>query len=163
MLNDEIRVYQMLDELNIPYKKYQHPPYSSTKEANKFNKKIKGVHCKNLFLRSGNGNNHYLLIIESTKEVNFKNLAKYLKENRINFASVKVLMKYLGIESRAITPFRLMNDRKREVKVLIDTDLRYFENINFQPNINTATVTISFMDFERYLDWCGNKVKYINV
>ncbi|MTI65504.1 MAG: prolyl-tRNA synthetase associated domain-containing protein [Firmicutes bacterium] len=163
MLNDEIKVYEMLDELNIPYKKYHHPPYSSTKEANKYIEKIKGVHCKNLFLRSGNGNNHYLLITESTKEVNLKKLAKYLKENRIKFASVKVLMKYLGIESIAITPFRLMNDTKSEVKVLIDTDLRYFENINFQPNISTSTVTISFMDFERYLDWCGNKVKYIKI
>jgi Ala-tRNA(Pro) deacylase len=43
----------------------------------------------------------------------------------------------------------------------VDAGLRDAERVNFHPNVNTATLEISFGDFERFLAACGNKVEYV--
>jgi Ala-tRNA(Pro) deacylase len=54
----------------------------------------------------------------------------------------------------------LINDTNKEVIVIIDEDLKKTERVNFHPNVNTATVGISAADFEKFLDWAGNSVRY---
>ncbi len=56
-------------------------------------------------------------------------------------------MRYLGLETGAVSPFGLINDRQKEVRVVVDQDLKNAERINFHPNVNTATVGIDFTDF----------------
>jgi Ala-tRNA(Pro) deacylase len=57
----------------------------------------------------------------------------------------------------------LINDRERHVRVFLDSDLRSAPRISFHPNINTATVTLTFADFERFLAACGSPVAYVTV
>jgi len=35
--------------------------------------------------------------------------------------------------------------------------------LSFHPNINTVTFTVATADFTRFLDACGNAVKYVTV
>jgi len=57
----------------------------------------------------------------------------------------------------------LINDNKKEVEVIIDRDLRRAELVNFHPNVNTATVAIDFTDFEKFIAWCRNRVRYLQL
>jgi Ala-tRNA(Pro) deacylase len=57
----------------------------------------------------------------------------------------------------------LINDREHHVGVFLDRDLKNASRISFHPNVNTATLTVAFSDFERLLADCGNAVKYLDV
>lgn len=157
----EERVYVVLDELGISYTRHEHPPVFTAEEAEKHWTQITGAHCKNLFLRNKKGNRHYLVILEAAKVADLKSLNKLLGEDRLSFASEKRLMRYLGLETGAVSVFGLINDKENHVKVVIDDDLKKAEAVNFHPNVNTATVGISFPDFEKFLTWCGNTVRYL--
>lgn len=157
----EERVYVVLDELGISYIRHEHPPVFTVEEAEKHWTQITGAHCKNLFLRNKKGNRHYLVILEATKVADLKSLNKLLGEDRLSFASEKRLMRYLGLETGAVSAFGLINDSGNLVQVVIDEDLKKAEAVNFHPNVNTATVGISFPDFEKFIAWSGNTVRYL--
>ena len=157
----EKRVYDVLDELGISYIRHEHPPVYTVEEAEKQWTEIIGAHCKNLFLRNKKGNRHYLVILEASKVANLKSLNNLLGEDRLSFASENRLMKYLDLETGAVSAFGLINDKENHVKVVIDEDLKRAEAVNFHPNVNTATVGISFPDFEKFLAWCGNLIRYL--
>lgn len=158
---NEERVYQILEELGISYVRHDHPPVFTVDQAEQHWKNIDGAHCKNLFLRNKKGNRHYLVILESSKKPDLKTLNRDLGEDRLSFASPERLMRYLGLEPGAVSPFGLINDKEKDVQVVIDEDLKKGERINFHPNVNTATVGIDIKDFEKFLAWCGNKVRFL--
>ena len=53
-------------------------------EAKKTRANIKGLHCKNLFLRNQKGNKHFLVIFPADLPVDMKALAPKIGINRIN-------------------------------------------------------------------------------
>jgi Ala-tRNA(Pro) deacylase len=162
MLSDrENEVYDVLEMLGIPFVCYKHPPVFTVDEAVRHWGGIKGSHCKNLFIRNKKGNHHYLVIVEHLKKVDLISLAKKLGEDRLSFASEDRLQRFLGLRTGEVSPFGLIHDAQKEVRVVIDQDLKKEGPIHFHPNINTVTVGIEFSDFEKYLEWCGNQVRYL--
>ncbi len=157
----EARVYKVLKELSISYTRHEHPPVFTVEEAEKHWTKVTGAHCKNLFLRNKKGNRHYLVILEASKAADLRALNIILGEDRLSFASLERLMRYLGLEAGAVSPFGLIHDRDNHVQVVIDEDLREAEALNFHPNVNTATIGLSFKDFEKFLTWSGNPFRYL--
>jgi len=157
----EQKVYKTLNKLDIPYVRHEHPPVYTVEEAEQHWENITGAHCKNLFLRNKKGNRHYLVVLESSKRADLKALEKQLGEDRLSFASPERMMRYLGLEVGAVSPFGLINDTQKEVQVIIDQDLKDAESINFHPNVNTATVGLSFLDFEKFLSFCGQPCRFL--
>jgi len=157
----EQKVYDVLEKLEISYNRYEHPPVFTVEQAEKHWKNIAGSHCKNLFLRNKKGNRHYLVILEHSKTADLKALANQLGEDKLSFASPERLERYLGLSTGAVSPFGLINDRTKEVEVVLDQDLKKAGQINFHPNVNTATLGISFNDFELFLTFCGNKLRLL--
>jgi Ala-tRNA(Pro) deacylase len=157
----EQKVYDALERLNISFVRHEHPPVFTVEEAEQHWEDIPGAHCKNIFLRNKKGNRHYLVILECSKKADLKVLENQLGESRLSFASPERLMRYLGLEAGAVSPFGLINDSNKEVRIVIDLDLKEEGRINFHPNVNTVTVGIEFKDFEKFLSWCGNSVGYL--
>ena len=157
------KVYEVLERLGISCVRHEHPPVFTIDEAERHWGSITGAHCKNLFLRNKKGNRHYLIILEHSKNADLKALTKQLGEDRLSFASAERLMRYLGLEAGAVSPFGLINDSNKEVQVVVDRDLKTVQRVNFHPNVNTATVGIDFADFEKFLAWCGNSVRYLSL
>jgi Ala-tRNA(Pro) deacylase len=155
----ENKVYEVLRSLEIPFEVHHHPPVYTVEEAEEHWENVKGTHCKNLFVRNKKGNHHYLVILESSKRADLKELNRQLGEDRLSFASSERMMRFLGLEPGAVSPFGLINDSGKEVQVVVDKDLRTADWVSFHPNVNTATLTLSFEDFERYLEWCGNSLR----
>ena len=88
-------------------------------------------------------------------------IAARVGEGRLSFASAERLAAHLGLTPGAVSPFGLLNDRSVSVVVLLDTALRAAERVGFHPNVNTATVVLTFADFERFLAARGNPVTFI--
>ncbi len=157
---EEIKVYEILDKLGISFDRHEHPPVCTVDEAQEHWAGIKGAHCKNLFLRNKKGNRHYLVILEHNKNADLRKLTNKLGEDRLSFGSPERLRRLLGLKPGAVSPFGLINDSLKEVVVVIDQDLKRADRVNFHPNINTVTVGISAPDFEKFLAWTGNAVRY---
>ena len=156
----EAKVLEVLDGLGIEYTRREHPPVFTVEQAEQHWTDIRGAHCKNLFLRNKRGNRHYLVILLSRKQADLRELNGKLNEDRLSFGSPERLQKYLGLEPGSVSPFGLINDGRKEVIVIVDQDLRQEERVNFHPNVNTSTVGISLADFEKFLAWSGQTVRY---
>ncbi len=154
----EARVYEYLEKTGITYQRNEHPPVYTVEEASRFWREIEGTHCKNLFLRNNKGNRHYLVVMEQSKKVDLKQLADKTGAGKLSFASPERLKRFLGLETGAVSPFGLINDQDKAVCVVLDRNLKQGEKINFHPNVNTATITISYADFMVFLEKCGNEL-----
>ncbi|MBN2245545.1 MAG: prolyl-tRNA synthetase associated domain-containing protein [Candidatus Aminicenantes bacterium] len=159
----EKKVIEALEKLNISYIRHAHPPVFTVEQAVEQWKGIEGAHCKNIFVRNKKGNRHFLIIVEHLKKLDLKNLSSRLGQDRLSFASPERLNKYLGLEAGSVSPFGLINDIDHHVTVLIDENLKQEEFINFHPNINTATYTLSFSDFIKFLKWINNKIDFLKI
>ncbi|WP_026888673.1 prolyl-tRNA synthetase associated domain-containing protein [Clostridium beijerinckii] len=160
---NEQRVYEILDLLGIKYTKYEHNAIYTVEEAKNLDIDIPGGHCKNLFIRNGKGDVHYLVVLDEDKRVDLKALAKQICSTHLSFASEERLFKYLKLTPGSVTPFGLINDSNNEVIVLIDKELANKDIVNFHPNVNTATIGVSYEDFEKFIVWHKNEFKYIDV
>lgn len=156
------KVLKTLEKLNIDYELYEHKAVYTVEEAEAIDVMIPGAHCKNLFLRNRKGNVHYLVIVDSQKRVDLKELSKKIGSTSLSLASAERLMKHLGVIPGSVTVFGLINDSENAVKVIVDSQLKSAETINFHPNVNTATVNITYKDFESFLEYLGKEVLYVD-
>jgi Ala-tRNA(Pro) deacylase len=162
MINpEEQKLYDILNRLEIKYIRHKHKPVYTVEEADNLDIDIPGQHCKNLFLRNKKGNIHYLVIAGSKKQIDLKALSKQIGSSGLSFASEERLNKHLGIKSGAVSPFGLINDIEKKVIVLIDNALIDKSLVNFHPNVNTATIGVSYADLEKFIRWHENKFQYI--
>lgn len=157
------QVRRALDAMGIGYEHYTHPPVFTAEEAAEHWAAIPATRVKNLFLRNKKGNRHYLVILEIGKQADLRHLVKIIGDDRLSFGSPERLMSTMGLTPGSVSPFGLLNDASHAVHVIVDEDLRHAERLIFHPNINTASLTISVADFERFLAARENQVRWIEV
>jgi len=158
MTGNALAVYAALDALGIPYGRHEHPAVFTVEQALVHWAGIDATHCKNLFLRNKKGNQHYLVVARHDTPIDLAALASCLGEGRLSFASAERLQSHLGLSPGSVSPFGLINDRSAAVRVLLDNALRSAARVGFHPNVNTATIVLSFVDFERFLAARGNPI-----
>ena len=156
-------VYAALDTLGIAYERHHHPAVFNADDAAKYWDPIPGVQCKNLFLRNKKGDRHYLVVVRIDKRVDLKDLVKLVTDDRLSFGSPERLMAELGLTPGSVSPFGLINDPDGSVRVLVDQDLRGAVRLIFHPNINTASVVVSWADLERFLASRSNSVRLVTL
>jgi len=156
-------VYAALDALGIAYTRHEHPAVFNAEDASKYWDPIDAVQCKNLFLRNKKGDRHYLVVVGINKRVDLKDLVKVVGDDRLSFGSPERLMAELGLTPGSVSPFGLLNDDDGSVRVLIDDELRGAERLIFHPNINTASVVVSWQDLERFLATRRNPVRIVSL
>ena len=93
----------------------------------------------------------YLLMTPGDKPFKTKNLSSQLGVARLSFASEEKMWEYLKIRPGAVSVLGLMNDSKKQVKLLIDKDLLKDEYIGCHPCINTSTLKIKLSDIQEKL------------
>jgi len=54
-----------------------------------------------------------------------------------------------------------LDDGEKAVIVVLDNALGGQSDIYFHPNVNTASIGVSFPDFEIFLKWRGNEVRRV--
>jgi Ala-tRNA(Pro) deacylase len=156
-------VLDKLNELGIAFERVEHPPVATVAEAEEHWAGIDAAHCKNLFLRNQRGDRHYLVIVAAAKRVDLRRVADQVGDGKLSFASPERLMKYLGVPPGSVSPFGLMHDQARHVRVFVDRDLVQAERITFHPNDNTSTLILAVADFQRFLTHVGHVVRLIVV
>src|SRR5439155_15937397 len=111
------------DDLGISLGRHEHPPVATVEEAEQHWAGIDATHCKNLFLRNQKGTRHYLVILKHTKKADLRAVADQIGDGKLSFASPERLMAHLGLTPGSVSPFGLIHERDRRVRVVSDSDL----------------------------------------
>ncbi len=148
----EIKVYEFLESMQMEFIAYHHEAAPTVEHVSGLESLIIGRHCKNLFLKNSKGDQLFLLIAPYDKKVHLPQIAKSIGSTRLSFASPALMQQYLGLDPGSVSPFGLLNDDSGSVQVLLDESLSQYDWISFHPNVNTATLSIKYIDLERFLD-----------
>ena len=145
-LEKEISVYDLLDELEIEYKRVDHPA-AETMEACREIEKTLGVEiCKNLFLCNRQKTDFYLLMMPGSKPFKTKDITKQLGCARLSFAGEEFMEEFLDITPGSVSVLGLMNDKENRVRLVIDKDILDGEYIGCHPCINTSSLAVKTAD-----------------
>ena len=73
--------------------------------------------AKNLFVRDDKKKHFYLISVQEEKQIDLKKLRETIDSRRLSFASEKDLQEIMGLEKGSVTPFGVLNDDNKSVKV----------------------------------------------
>ena len=162
-MDEQQKVFDKLKELHIKYEIVNHMPAYTIDDIEGFGITEYGEVCKNLFLRDASGKRHFLVILRKDKKADLKKIRTELKSSALSFASEERLEKYMHIKKGSVTPFGIINDNDKKVEVVFDKDLIGNTKLGFHPNVNTATLWISFEDIKKVIENNGNCLLYMNI
>lgn len=163
MEQTEQRVYEILEELKIPYIKYDHEPLYTIEAAKELDEKMGFPICKNLFLSTRHQTEFYLLFMDGQTKFNTGRISKQVGVPRMTFAKDEPMWEYLQIRPGAVSPLGLLFDKENHVNFLIDKDVLSMEKIAMHPCVNTATIVITVPDLlEKVLPYCNHTYQVVD-
>ena len=143
-------LFRRLEELGVKVRTLSHPAVFTVEESKSLRGNIAGCHTKNLFLRNKKGL-MWLVVCRENRRVDLRGLGVGLGAGRLSFGSAERLMKYLGVIPGAVTPFAIINDGGRQVRVAIDREILDHDPLNFHPLDNRMTTSIGADGLMRFL------------
>ena len=164
-LPKEIRTYDVLDQLGIPYRRLDHDATYTIDSCHDIDSRLGIEICKNLFLCNTQKTNFYLLMMPGTKKFKTAVLSKEIGSARLSFAGPEYMEQYLDITPGSVSVLGLMNDTKRHVRLLIDEDvINNHEFIGCHPCINTSSLKIRTADLlEKFLPYTGHAFTIVHL
>ncbi|MBO7708901.1 MAG: prolyl-tRNA synthetase associated domain-containing protein [Lachnospiraceae bacterium] len=148
----EVRTYDFLDSLSIPYQRTDHERADNMEACNEIDAVLGVIICKNLFLCNRQKTRYYLLMMPGDKKFKTKELSAQIGSARLSFADADAMLKYLDIEPGAVSIMGLMNDSEKHVQLLIDEDVLEDEYIGCHPCVCTSSLKLRTKDvLEKFL------------
>ena len=145
-LAKEVRVYDFLDSLSIPYHRVDHEAAMTMEVCAEIDRVLEAPTCKNLFLCNRQQTVFYLLLMPGDKPFKTKDLSAQIGSSRLSFGTPEFMEKFLDITPGSLSVLGLMNDPDLEVNLLIDEDVTKEEYIGCHPCINTSSLRIRTED-----------------
>lgn len=142
----EIRVYDFLDSLHIPYQRVDHEKAETMEACQVIDRALGTAMCKNLFLCNRQQTRFYLLLMPDTKNFKTKELSSQINSARLSFGSGEKMEEYLDILPGSLSVMGLMNDHEGKVTLLVDEDVLKGEYIGVHPCVNTASLKLRTED-----------------
>jgi Ala-tRNA(Pro) deacylase len=161
------QLLQRLKELGIASETIDHEPVFTVEESRGLRGQMPGGHVKNLFLRNKK-EEMWLVTVEESKRVDLKALGEKLTGAtgggaKLSFGSPDRLMKHLGVIPGAVTPFAVINDKDRAVKMVLDRDLLAFGRVHAHPLVNFKATALAPADLVRFLEAEGHAPQVLEI
>ena len=131
-LEKEIRTYDFLDALQVPYQRIDHETLMTIEACKDVDKVLDAVICKNLFLCNRQETNFYLLLLPGDKKFKTKEVSSQLGVARLSFGNETYMEKFLDITPGSVS--------------ILDEDLLKEPYIGCHPCINTSSLKINMKD-----------------
>ena len=145
-LPKEIRVYDLLDGLNISYQRIDHHAAMTMEACAEVDEALEATICKNLLLCNRQNTAFYLLLLPGDKVFKTKDLSQQIGSSRLSFAAPEYMEAYLDITPGSLSILGLMNDKENHVQLLIDEDVLKGPYIGCHPCINTSSLRLQTED-----------------
>ena len=160
----EVRTYDYLDNLQIPYKRTDHARADNMEACNEIDAVLDVLICKNLFLCNRQKTRFYLLMMPGDKKFKTKELSAQIHSARLSFAGEDAMLQYLDIEPGAVSIMGLMNDKDHNVTLLIDEDVLKGEFIGCHPCVCTSSLKLRTADvIQKFLPATGHSYTTVHL
>ena len=142
----EQRVYDLLDELQIPYQRVDHDPAYDMDACAGIGRAL-GVHiCKNLLLTPRNRSTFYLLAMPEDLPFRTADFSKIIGSSRLSFATGEDLQALLGVQPGSASVLGLMNDTEHRVTLALERRVAEAEWFGCHPCRNTSSLRLKTAD-----------------
>ncbi|MBQ8801469.1 MAG: prolyl-tRNA synthetase associated domain-containing protein [Clostridium sp.] len=163
-LEKEIRCYDLLDGLGVNYWRVDHYAANTIEVCAAIDEVLGATICKNLFLCNRQKTAFYLLMIPGNKVFKTKDLSHQIGSSRLSFAGAEDMEKYLDITPGSVSVLGLMNDKDKQVQLLVDEEILGDEWLGCHPCINTSSLRIKTADvFGPILKAMGHEMRVVSL
>lgn len=145
-LKKELRTYDLLDRLEIPYARVDHRPADTIEDCAEVEQLLQIRICKNLFLCNARKSQFYLLMMPGDKRFRTADFSKAMGCSRLSFADASYMEQFLDITPGSVSVLGLMNDCENRVRLAIDSEILEEEYFGCHPCINTSSLKIKTSD-----------------
>lgn len=163
-LEKEIRCYDLLDSLFVPYQRIDHEAAMTMEACQAVDAMLDAAICKNLLLCNRQQTAFYLLMLPGDKAFKTSVLSKEICSSRLSFAPGEFMEAFLDITPGSLSVLGLMNDRENRVQLLIDEDILKQDFFGCHPCINTSSLRIATKDLlEKILPATGHEARIVTL
>lgn len=160
----EMACYALLDRLGVEYARIDHDPADTIEVCHEIDRLLGALICKNLFLCNAQKTAFYLLMMPGDKPFRTKDLSHQIGSARLSFAPPEHMLRCLNITPGSVSVLGLMNDRGREVRLLIDRDVAAAEYVGCHPCVNTSSLRLRVADLlEKVLPALGYAPTFVTL
>lgn len=143
---------KFLENLGVNFTRIDHPPVYTCEELQKYVAGLPGARTKNLFLRDKKGRRHFLVLVAAERTVDIRSLENLLDVDRLSLGSAERLKRCLEVEAGAVSLLALVNDREKQVELVVDRELWQAEALQCHPLVNTSTLVVPMAGIRVLLD-----------
>ena len=163
-LEKEIRCYDLLDALDVSYQRIDHEAAMTMEACAEIDKVLDATICKNLLLCNRQCTAFYLLMIVGEKHFKTSTFSKQIGSSRLSFAAPEYMEQFLDITPGSLSVLGLMNDREKQVQLLIDGDILKEEFFGCHPCINTSSLRMRTADLlEKIIPAMGHEPRFVTI
>ncbi len=154
----EMRVYDALDALGIPYERIDHAPADTMEVCRAIDDALGTLICKNLFLCNRQKTKFFLLMMPGDKVFKTKELTPQIGAGRLSFGEPGDLLRLLDTLPGAVSVMGLLNDPEGRVSLLVDEDVLAGETLGCHPCVSTSSLKLKTADvFGRFVPSTGHR------
>ena len=150
-LDKEIRCYDLLDSLQVPYQRIDHEPANTMEACAAIDEALQATICKNLLLCNRPHTAFFLLMLPEDKAFRTGEMSKQIGASRLSFAEPEYMERFLDITPGSLSVLGLMNDTENHVQLIIDAEVLNGEYFACHPCINTSSLRMPMTDFTEKL------------
>lgn len=130
----------------------EHEPALTTEQADSFIEGIEGVRTKTMFLTNKKKTEFYLLIMDDKKRLDMDKFKEIVASKQIKMASENSLFEKMMLPPGIVSPFGLLNNEDKDIKVYIDKEIEGEERMCFHPNTNEKTIFLKTVDLLKFIE-----------
>lgn len=150
-LEKEIRCYDLLESLGIPFDRLDHEPAMTMEICAAIDQSLGALICKNLLLCNRQCTQFYMLMMPGDKVFKTKDLSAQIGSSRLSFADGKYMEEFLDITPGSLSILGMMNDKENRVQLLIDEEVLQGDFVGCHPCINTSSLRLATADLRNKL------------
>ncbi|MBM6990957.1 MAG: prolyl-tRNA synthetase associated domain-containing protein [Mobilibacterium timonense] len=146
------KVYDILDQLGIPYECVTNDVVETMEECRELDEKLGVQIRKSLFLCDRKKTRFFLVVLPDDKSIKTKELGRKIGVSNPSFAPAEYMEKCLGALPGSASAMGLVNDEGNEVELVIDREVADAEYFGCNAGINTTHLKMKTSDLlERFL------------
>ena len=101
--------------------------------------------------------------MDDSKILDMNKFKEIVSEKQMKMASEESLKEKLGIKPGMVSPFGLLNNDEKDVKIYMDKEIITEEIMTFHPNDNTKTLFITTKNLVKYIESIGYEINIIEL
>lgn len=156
------KVYQVLAELQIPYKRVDTDEAITMEDCVQINEKLDMDMVKTLFLCNKKKTLFYLFVTTDKKPFDTKKFCEALDISRVSFAPKELFEEILGTKIGAATVYSVLDDWDKTIQVIFDQDVADSEYYGCSDGTTTGYMKVKTEDIlNKILPYSKHKYKVI--